>query len=660
MSGKALTIPTKFTAVDKFSSPVQRMGTNISKFAAKTEVALARSQRAFRGLIAPIGRVNAMLGGFGLAIGGALLFAAVSNTIGIFKDFEQANADLAAVMRTASAPQLKELQNNALVLGATTAKTATQIVGLQESLGRLGFETPAVLQMTQGIIAGSNAMRAELSETAELTGAVINTFDQFSAISTPDIMDKMVAATQRSALTFEKLQTALPIVGGAANAIGVPFEKTLALLGKLSDAGLDASMSSTALRNIFIKSKEAGQDYQDIIKNVGGSQDALTASVQAFGVRAGVPAVVLSKKLEDLDVLFNSLKGNVKGLAVESARIRLDTLTGAITLLNSAYSGFVLSIDNGTGAFSNFLKTSTRVVTDVFALAGGFAAAESSLSPMQKTIRRTAENVIVLIKVIGGLAGLMLAWKLGMVATTLVLGAYSIAIGVMGAVTGVASIAISGNTLALGAYSVAIKAATIANYLFAASNPVGWLLLAGAAISGIVMSWDTWGKKIVSVMNLFLPFIVPAIELVSDLVNNWDKVTNAFKVFSEAFKNSALFKGIQTLGESLVKVILFPLRLIMETVNKLFGTDLSITGASLFADYEEGLARLGNLNGGGGSSSVPAINPEANRQEFIQRTISEQKQNTTVTLVGNGQAVSVDSDNDITPIRTEGVLDWGY
>lgn len=636
----ALTIPTKFTAVDKFSSKVHQMGMGVSGFAAKSEVAMARVNRAFRTMGTPIRKVNSLLGGFGLAIGGALLLSGITSTIGIIKDFEQANADLAAVMRTASAPELKQLNRNALFLGATTAKTATQIVGLQESLGRLGFKTPAVLQMTEGIIAGANAMRAELSETADLTGAVVNTFDQFESVNTPAIMDKMVAATQRSALTFEKLQTALPIVGGAANAIGVPFEKTLALLGKLSDAGLDASMSSTALRNIFIKSKEAGKNYEDIIKGVGGAQDSLTASVQAFGVRAGVPAVVLSKKLEDLDVLFKSLTGNVKGLAVESARIRLDTIEGATILLNSAFSGFVLSVDEGTGALSNFLKTSIRVATDVFALAGGFAKAESELTPMQKSIRKTAETTIWWAKAIGIVAIGLLGLKALSITYGLVMAVINTFIGVRIFLLGLEAVALTTSATAMAAYTFMVKAATAAMWLFNASNPVGWIIIAIAAMSALVIYWDDLGENVLLVTGF-----------IGGLINNWGMLT-------KAFEHGGILTGIKAIGSVILNSMLFPLQKMLEVVHQLTGLDVAREAALGIASFRAGLLELDQetqrkatiaeqsaaIGGIGDGVENPLINPKKDESTSFKHILNEKLSELNINIKGDTSGVDVEGD----------------
>ena len=57
---------------------------------------------------------------------------------------------------------------------------------------------------------------------------------------------------QRVHCLFSYLATALPIVGPVAKAFNFSIEDTLALVGKLADAGFDASMSATATRNILL------------------------------------------------------------------------------------------------------------------------------------------------------------------------------------------------------------------------------------------------------------------------------------------------------------------------------------------------------------------------------------------------------------------------
>ena len=303
----ALKIPSIFTAVDKMTAPMRKMGHSVQGFAAKAEIATARADRAFRRVMSPVKRLMASLGSFGLMLGGAAIVGAIGNMIGKFKEFEQANANLSSILSSATGPQLAMLQKDAQRLGATTAKTATQVVGLQESFARLGFVPKDIKNMTEATISGSVAMNAELSSTADLVGAMVRTFDDFKSKDAGKIVDQMTLATQKSALNFEKLETSLPIVMGAAEAAGMSFTETTAILGKLSDAGVDASSSATALRNIFIESEAQGLNYKQILEKIGKSSGKLTASFDEFGKRGAVAGTILSQKLEEVGDLTKML-----------------------------------------------------------------------------------------------------------------------------------------------------------------------------------------------------------------------------------------------------------------------------------------------------------------------------------------------------------------
>ena len=354
----AIKVPAIFTAVDKFSNPVKRMSKATQTFAQKAEVGIARLDRRVRRLGPSLGSMGKQMLGF--AATGALI-AGVGSAINTIKDFEQANADLSAVMSSATGPQLKSLQVDAARLGGITSKTATEVVGLQEAYARLGFETPDILNMTEGTIAGSVAMNAALDETAELTGAMIRTFKKLESTDTIQVIDQMTLATQKSALNFEKLQTSLPIVAGASQAAGISFERTLALLGKLSDSGIDASSSATALRNIFLKSAKAGHSYEQILGEIEKNQHKLTAANDKFGVRSAVSATILSDNIRSTQVLTETLekarKGHkLSGAAQIAADKRLNTLGGTLTLLSSKWDSLLIASNDNTGAIGKMTK----------------------------------------------------------------------------------------------------------------------------------------------------------------------------------------------------------------------------------------------------------------------------------------------------------------
>lgn len=322
------------------------------------DAAAGQFQRNVGGYTQALGRlkvgftqVAGALGFTGLIFGLVSAFKSSFNTI---RNFQKENAVLAGVLNK-SRDEITELTEDAKILGATTAKSATEVNKLQIAYARLGFTQAEILELTADTINGSIALNAELDETAELTGALVRTFDELGTTDAASILDTLTASTQQSALNFKKLQTGLPIVAGAANAAGISFTRTVALLGKLSDAGIDASSSSTALRNIFIEAAAQGLNYEEILIKIANSQDKLTAANDEFGKRGAVSASILANlvdEVNDFDVALNNAGGTASKVASEN----LDTLSGSITLLSSAWEGFILGLEDGTGVLSSITK----------------------------------------------------------------------------------------------------------------------------------------------------------------------------------------------------------------------------------------------------------------------------------------------------------------
>ena len=300
----------------------------------------------------------------GLAAGYLGLRAAIRvfrNVIGTLANFEQATTNLATIFgktRKEISPLIKDAER----LGAITAKSATEVVSLQDAYARLGFSQADILKLTEGTIDGSIALNAGLSETATLVGAVVNTFDDFSSSDAGLILDQLTLSTQKSALNFEKLNAAIPIVAGAANAAGIPFSRLVALLGKLSDSGIDASTSATALRNIFIESAADGLSYDQILTKIVNSSDQLTAANDEFGKRAAVSAAVLSKNIKSVSDFDTALQ-SAGGTASKVAKERLNTLKGSVTLLKSAWEGLILRFQDGNSILKKLVDGLTTFVT---------------------------------------------------------------------------------------------------------------------------------------------------------------------------------------------------------------------------------------------------------------------------------------------------------
>lgn len=587
-------VSARFTAIDGFSKAMTRMTSHVSKFGQRVEGSVMRANRAFSSMMAPVRNLTRQLGTLGVFIGGAALVGAVGGAVNVFKDFEQANANLSAVMASATEPQLIALQEDAKRLGSVTAKTATEVVGLQEAFARLGFETDEIINMTQATINGSVAMRGELSDTAELVGAMVRTFDDFSSVDAPGIINKMTLATQRSALNFEKLQTSLPIVAGAANAAGLSFDEMTALLGKLSDAGIDASSSATALRNILLESAKKGHSYDQVIENIASNTDKLTAANDAFGKRAAVSATILSKSMRETSELTNQLSKatNTSTQAQDAADKQLNTLGGSITLLGSAYEGFILSLESGNGAFATLLRNGVQVLTMMLTLASGTDVARDSLNAHEQKVLLWGERALKMAKIIGTVIGLLALWK----------GALMVA------------------TLATQTWALATKVATGVQWLFSAALNAGiWpLTLLVAAIALVIYYWDEWGATVTAVGGIIAAFTSPFIAVIALIVSIVMSLYRNWNMVVDAFSQGGIIDGLMAIGVVLLDAVLYPLQQLLDLISKIPGGigDFAAKGSQTINELRT------SLGVDTGEAATPeVVNPQATEQEGIVNTL---------------------------------------
>ena len=614
------TVPTIFSAVDKMTAPLKRMQGSMSSFANKSAAGIGKLDRRLRKLTPSLGSMGKQMLAF--ASTGALI-AGIGGAINIVKDYEQANADLSAVMNTTVSNQ-NLLSKDAERLGSITAKSATEVVGLQEAYARLGFTTPQVLNMTEATINGSIAMNSELAATAELTGAVVNSFDAFSSIDSTDILDKMTLATQKSALNFEKLNSALPNVAGAANAAGVDFDQLLGLLGKLSDAGIDASASGTALKNIFIKAAAKGSSYGEILETISNSSDKLTASVDATGKIAAVSANILAANLTETAELTDKLTNGFKGSAKAAADKRLQTFGGSLTLLSSAYEG--LNISNSTGA----------------------------LGGMSSIVRFVTDNITTLAVIIGVVVGAFVALKLAVLAGQVAMFAYNVVIGVSAAMSATQATSIGASNVAMRAQQIAtyaviaaqwVQNSTLGAYIATqwaanaalAAFPLTWVIIGIlaliAAVVAIIVYWDDWGASIAAIGTIVVAFFSTMffwvgiiISAVQSFRRNWDNIV-------DAFTNGGIIDGLLMIGATILDVLLYPLQQILEIAESFTGMDLGSAGLKDFR------ASMGlNVESG---EETETLNPEQAKQESLTKSISESvtKDTKDINLTVNGTEV---------------------
>lgn len=340
---------------------------DLTKEIKDAEYATQRFQRnvgnyksAFQGLRA---------GWMGLAAGimvARRAFQAFANEYKIIMNFQQANANLATILGV-NKDEMEALRESALRLGETTEYTASQVTSLQTELAKLGFTQQEIINMQKAVLQFATAVGTDLASAAALAGSTMRAF-QLDSSKTEDVLGTLAVATNKSALNFTFLQSAMSTIAPVANAYGLSLKDTTALLGTLANAGFDASSAATATRNILLN---LANDSGKLAQTLGGSVKTFDEIINAL-IKLRDSGVDLNETLELTDkrsvAAFNAflsgaeaskeLRAELENVDGELQRIqseRLDTVEGSIKLMQSAWEGFILSMSNSTGTIKRVI-----------------------------------------------------------------------------------------------------------------------------------------------------------------------------------------------------------------------------------------------------------------------------------------------------------------
>jgi TP901 family phage tail tape measure protein len=214
----------------------------------------------------------------------------------VFKGYEFAMAKVKAISG-ANTEEFAKLDKTAQALGRSTFFTAEQVANLQLNFSKLGFTSTEVLKVQNAALVAATATGEDLARTATVIGSTIRGFG-LDASEGARVSDVMAASFTSSALTLEKFQTSMTKVSPVAKLLGMDLEETTAVMGVLTDAGIEASIAGTSLRNIFLK---LGDPSSDLAKSIGFTVNSGEDMVREFR-RMRDEGVNVEKMLKVVDV----------------------------------------------------------------------------------------------------------------------------------------------------------------------------------------------------------------------------------------------------------------------------------------------------------------------------------------------------------------------
>ncbi len=631
MAGTTMfTIPTAFTAVDKFSGPVRQMQKATSAFVANSSVALARAERAWRSFTGPLAGIKNAMNNLGFYVGLYTFIRVFRDAYNTLADFEMAQVRLSAVNHK-SIKENKAFTDQARDFSVKYGIAAEKVAMLQYELEKLGGLD--VLKVTEPVLIGAAGLELDAPDYGELVGKILKAFHMQSSEASK-VVDQMVTIADITAVAGKDFDVFLRSSIGAASIAGGEFSELLAMMGMMKDEAVQMASGGTAAKNLFIDSSVlmgGKKTWQEILAIAFKSERVLKKVRDFFGRKTLVGAIPLGKDPEEFKRLKQLLDSEeILGAAQRRQLTMLDSMRGKASLAGTAYDELILAVNDGDGALGKAVKHWLDVTRAVLLLAAGSSIAENNFKTLSPEVQETAKSFLFWLRILKWivivLGSIWLALKIAsaglVIWNTLSWAGIWLGRGMVFMFTRLIPSIIAA-TAAQGGLNAAMLA-----------NPIG-LIIAAVAILIILMyqmvkHWDDWGaaaSTLLGPLGGILSFFV-------ELYRNWDKVTTIFK-------NGGLWEAIKALGLVLLQSFLYPFQKVYELIHKITGWDW----AGDLAKYIEAIRKA--------SGSVldekakEKVNPEADERKRQQDDMNQ--------FMGTLKVELNDPGKQVKGVKTQGI-----
>lgn len=630
---KAFTIPTIYTVIDKMSAPFRNMSRNAEAFATRAEAGIARADRAFRRLTPALGSAAQQFLSFAstAAIAGAII-AGVNFTTRQIVEYEDALASFRTIVGGTN-EEFAKYEQAAMQVGLATRKSVVDVIKSFETIAGLNAEfakTPeAISAVAKANITLSKASRMSLDESAANMVGIMNQFGM-AAEESDRVINVLAAGQAVGAANIAQTAEAFKNFGSVAKGANISLEQSVGLIQTLGKFSVFGAEAGTKLRGSILKLQQSGLGYKsgqfqinDALEEARQKIDRLATAKQkdaAILKMFGAENISTGKTLLANIDLFNEYTKGVTGTdeAQKAAAINSGTFTEKLKALSATWTNMVLNSNKSTTALS-----------------GANAVVEFLIVNLE-TIVSIGTKVLLFFA----------AWKVLLIAAKAVMIGYNVVLGIMGALSGTASIAIGKNTIALGAYKFVLGIVTAAQWAWNAAmmaNPIGLIVAAIAVLIGLVVvavkKWNEWGAA----LSLLLGPIGVIVSLIQSLRRNWDMIT-------KSFKEGGILAGLKAIGKTILDAVLMPLQQVMKLIALATGFEWAEKAVKGIEDFRKGLGVNVDTDENGNQIDrrerelFAKLNPEAARQEVLRETVTTQRQNITMDIRNrSNNDVSVDA-----------------
>lgn len=372
------------------SDAIVRLLLNISDFDKNIKKAKGEIGTFEKGITAMAGKIGSALSGFAAFAG---ISVAIGDAVKASMEFEKSLSSLRSLTGV-TAQELTFFKDEAIRLGSSTTQTASQVV---DAFKLIGSQMPELLKnkealssVTESAIVLAEAAEIDVPDAAKaLTGAL----NQMGASSSQasEYINILAAASQQGSADIPYLNRAIENAGGAASSVGIQFNELVAAIEAIAPKITDAGSAGTNLRNIFLTLESSTEmnlrpsvvGLSNALENLSAKQLDATELTKMFGKESVTAALALVSEKDKFMELASGITDT--NTALEQQRINNDNLAGSVAALQSAWEGFILTMNDSSGTLKTVVDYLTKIVE-------GARAAFSSLQALDEESYKSGQK----------------------------------------------------------------------------------------------------------------------------------------------------------------------------------------------------------------------------------------------------------------------------
>jgi TP901 family phage tail tape measure protein len=322
---------------------------------------------------------------------GTVLAVGVGLAVSRFAEFDKAMSEVQASTHETVA-NMGSLREAAIEAGASTVFTATEAANAIDEMAKAGVSTADILGGgLSGALDLASAGSLDVADAAQIAATALTQF-KLQGSDIPHVADLLAAGAGKAQGSVDDLSQALNQGGLVASQAGQSIEDTTGVLAAFAAAGLIGSDAGTSLKTALIALEKPSTAAQEVMNEygidvfdasghmldfagiagqlqtkLGGLTDETRNNALAtiFGTDAVRSASVLYSQGAD-GIQEWTDKTNDAGYAAETARLKLDNLSGDVEKLGGSFDTALIKGGSGANEMMRGLVQSVTGLVDGF------------------------------------------------------------------------------------------------------------------------------------------------------------------------------------------------------------------------------------------------------------------------------------------------------